>query len=249
VTIDWRAALRFVTHQPHWQRRVALGGLFMLVMPPVGWMFALGYRSLVGNRFVDGQHPFLPSWRGHFGLIARRGAASSGVILVYLAPFVVMYWLLGVRSWDLLLTHWREIGRFVAAVVIFPPVALPLLPPLYAARYEWLQFSPIEMALLIVLFFAPIAMLPAAFLQVAHHRRFGAAFNVRAAARLIARAPRAYVEGWIVSLAVSAAAVVILPLAPWLLFWSYLSISHVFLQVFAHASANGANIRVLSSEF
>lgn len=237
MTIDWRAALRFVTYQPHWQRRVAVGGLFMLLFPPVGWLLALGYRSLVGNRLVDGVQPILPPWRGHFMLIARRGAASSGVILGYLAPFVVLYWLLGVMSWDLLLTRWREIGRFIAAVVIFPPLALPALPPVYAARYEWLHFAPLEIALLIVLFFAPIALLPAAFLRVAHHRHFAAAFNVVAATRLIARAPRAYIEGWIASLAVSAAAVVILPLAPWLLFWSYLIISHMFLQVLARASA------------
>lgn len=36
---------------------------------------------------------------------------------------------------------------------------------------------------------------------------------------------------WIVSLAVAAASVAIVPLMPWLLFWSYLTISHLFLQV------------------
>ena len=235
MTIDWRAALRFVTRESHWRRRIGVGGLFMLVLPPVGWVLALGYRSLVGNRLVDGARPLLPSWRGNFGLIARRGAASSGVILGYLAPFVVLYWVLGVMSFDLARVHWREIGSFVTAVVIFPPIALPMLPPVYAARFEWLDFAPLEIALLILVFFIPIVMLPAAFLQVAHHRRFAAAFNIVAAARLIRRAPRAYVEGWIVSLAVSAAAVLILPLAPWLLFWSYLVISHVFLQVLAQS--------------
>lgn len=236
MTTDWRAALQFVTRQPQWRQRIGLGGLFLLVFPPVGWMLALGYRSLVGNRLVDGVTPILPSWRGHFGIIVLRGAASSGVILGYLAPFVVLYWVRGVMSWGLARTHWREIASFVAGVVIFPPIALPVLPPVYAACYEWLDFAPLEIALLIVLSFGPIALLPAAFLQVAQHRRFTAAFNVAAALRLIARAPRAYVEGWIVSLAVSAAAVLILPLAPWLLFCSYLVISHVFLQVLVHAN-------------
>jgi hypothetical protein len=41
---------------------------------------------------------------------------------------------------------------------------------------------------------------------------------------------------WVVSLAVSAVSVAVVPLTPWMLFWSYLVISHVFLQVLASAS-------------
>jgi hypothetical protein len=87
----------------------------------------------------------------------------------------------------------------------------------------------------VILFLGPIALLPAAFLQVARHQRFVAAFNVVAAARLVAAAPRLYVESWIVSLSVSAVALVLVPLTPWLLFWSYLVISHLFLQTLARA--------------
>ena len=81
-----------------------------------------------------------------------------------------------------------------------------------------------------------ILLLPAAFLQVARHRRFRAAFNVGEAVRLVLTAPRLYCEAWLVSLGVSAAAVLLVPLTPWLLFWSYLVISHLFLQVLGHAA-------------
>ena len=86
------------------------------------------------------------------------------------------------------------------------------MPALYAARYDWLQFSAWEIALLTVLFFGPIVLLPSAFLQVSQQRRFSAAFHVGRVARLIHAAP-------------------VVPLTPWLLFWSYLTISHLFLQV------------------
>ena len=235
-SIDWRSALRYVRADPSWRTRVAIGGLFMLILPPVGWLLALGYRSLVGNRIVDRSSPILPPWRGNLPLIFRRGAASSAVILAYLAPFFLGYWLLGVRSTGVFIHQWREVTTFATAIVVFPPLAIPTLPVVYALWYDWLQFSVLEISLLLVVFFGTIFLLPAAFLQVPRHRRFSAAFNVGEAAHLIACAPRLYVEAWIGSLGVSAVAVVILPLAPWLLFWSYLVISHLFLQVLAAAS-------------
>lgn len=235
MRIDWRAALTFVTREPAWRVRVGVGGVLMLVLPPVGWLLALGYRSVVGNRLVDGRAPILPPWRGNLGLFFRRGAASLGVILGYLAPFFVGYWLLGVRTAAAPFEHWRELGAFAAAVIVLPPVAIPALPVLYGLRYDWLQFSAAEIALLIVLSIGVILFLPAAFLQVARHRRFRAAFNVIAAVRVIAGAPRLYLEAWIVSLAVSALSVATVLLAPWMLFWSYLVITHLFLQVLGRA--------------
>jgi hypothetical protein len=236
VHIDWRGAVTYVMRDPDWKRRIGVGGLLMLVMPPIGWIIALGYRSLVGNRLVDGCSPVLPRWRGNLEVVFRRGAASSGVILGYLTPFFIAYWLLGVRTASAPLEHWREIVIFAAAVVLFPPLAIPTLPGLYALRYNWLHFSAAEISLLVVVFLAAILLLPAAFLQVAQHRRFRAAFNVSAAWRLVASVPRLYFEAWTVSLAVSAVSVLIVPLTPWMLFWSYLVISHVFLQALASAS-------------
>ena len=240
VHIDWRSALIYMTRDPAWKQRVGIGGLLMFVMPPIGWIFALGYRSLVGNRLVDGRWPVLPPWRGNFGIAFRRGTASSGVIVGYLTPFLIAYWLFGVRTADVPLDHWRELMAFAAAVAVFPPLAIPTLPVIYGVRYEWLQFSPGEISLLLILFFGTIVLLPAAFLQVARHRRFRAAFNVKAALRLISAVPRLYFEAWTVSLAISAVSVVIVPLTPWLLFWSYLVISHLFLQVLANGAERAA---------
>lgn len=235
MRIDWREALAYVTRDPAWKQRVAIGGLLILALPPLGWILALGYRSLVGNRLVDGISPVLPQWRGNLGLAMRRGSASSGVILAYLAPFLVAYWLLGVQNVRAPLDQWRELVTFASSVAAFPPLAIPALPILFAVRYDWLDFSAAEVLVLLALSLAAIALLPAAFLQVARHRRFRAAFNVLAAVRFIASVPRLYFEAWIVSLTVSAIAVAVVPLMPWLLFWSYLVISHVFLQASAAA--------------
>ncbi len=235
MQIDWRTALVYVAREPWLKRRLFIGGLLMFLVPPIGWVLALGYRSLVGNRLVDRLSPLLPSWRENFGVIFARGMASSGVLLGYFTPFLIAYWVLGLRSLDLGVDHIREVLIFAGAVVAFPPLALPALPVAYAGWYYLLNFSRAEVAFLLLLFLGAVAVLPAAFLQVPQHRRFLAAFNLIAALRLIAAVPRLYVEAWIVSLAISAGAVLVMPLAPWLLFWSYLVISHVFLQVLAAA--------------
>jgi hypothetical protein len=238
--IDWGAAVGYVARQPSWKLRVAIGGLLILVMPPVGWVLALGYRSIVGQRIVDGQYPLLPPWSRLVGTALRRGAASSGVILTYLTPFVIAYWVLGASSLGVLSTKWRELLIFVAAVVAFPPLALPGMPVLYATRYDWLQFSAGDMAVLSALFFGPIVLLPSAFLQVAQQRRFSAAFQPGRVLHLIAGAPQPYLKAWLYALAVSAVAVSLVPLMPWLLFWSYLVITHLFLQVLANQRERSA---------
>ena len=238
MRIDWREALVYVTREPGWKQRFGIGGLLMLALPPLGWTLALGYRSLVGNRLVDGVSLVLPPWRGHLGIAMRRGSASSGVIVTYLAPFLIAFWLLGVR--DHISDHRREVVTFAAWSMAFPPLAIPGLPILYAVSYEWLDFSAAKVLVLVVLALGPILLLPAAFLQIARCRRFRTAFKVIGAIRFIASTPRLYAEAWIVSLAASAIGVAIVLLTPWLLFWSYLVISHVFVQAAAGGSPNPA---------
>ena len=235
--IDWRTAVGYVIREPSWKLRVGIGGLLILLLPPVGWVLALGYRSIVGQRIVDRQYPLLPPWSGLVGSVWRRGAASSGVILTYLTPFVVTYWVLGVSSLDVMSTKSRELLVFVAAVAAFPPLALPGMPVLFATRYDWMQFSAGELAVLSALFIGPIALLPSAFLQVAQQRQFSAAFHLGRVISLIAAAPGLYLQAWIAALAMSAVAVSLVPLMPWMLFWSYLAISHLFLQVPGRVSA------------
>ena len=46
---------------------------------------------------------------------------------------------------------------FMAGVLIFPPAAIPGLPVWYARRYDWLDFSAFDVAVLVPLFAVPIA--------------------------------------------------------------------------------------------
>jgi len=238
--LDWRGALAYMTREPAWASRIALGGLFLLVMPPVGWVLALGFRSIAGQRMMAGRSPAMPRWTD-FGDIFARGAKSSGVILGYLSPALVLFLLFGARDTRVALAHSGELGAAVVAMVVFPPVAIPGLPVLAYWRWPWFTIAPMPTLVVLTLFLAAIVVLPSAFLRVAETGRYTAAFQVATAARFAWANARAYAEAWAVSLAVSAAAVIVLPLMPWLLFWSYLVILHAFLQVLWQSQPPGGS--------
>ena len=220
-----------MTRDPGWTRALLTGGTLMLILPPVGWVMALGFRSVTGERLVRGLEPPLPSWSGNVGEILTRGVKSSGVILGYLSPSIALFFVLGAGGGPQLRAHAVEIALAILAAMIFPPVVIPSLPFVASVRWPWFALDRAEILVLCLLSLTTIVLLPSAFLRVAATGRYAAAFHVRTAWHFARRHHRAYAEAWMLSLVVSAAAVLIVPLMPWLLFWSYLAILHAFLQV------------------
>lgn len=249
MTLSWKSAFTWFARDPGWQRKLALGGLFFFPFPPLGWILALGFRSLAGARLVEGIEPVLPGWRGELARAFRRGLGAEAVILAYFTPFLAAYWALGRTSWAPLAEHPVEILAFFAGIVVFPPLFLPALPLVYAQRYEWLQLSPGEAAFLLALFLATVFVLPAAFVQVSLCGRYRAAARIGAALRFIGRSFGAYCEAWCLSLLASAAAVAAGPLAPWGLFWSYLVILYTFNEVLVRSDTAEARARFAKSRY
>ena len=206
----------------------------MLFLPPVGWILALGVRSIAAIRLVDGHASPIPHLSDCYLMALRRGLAALGVIVAYLAPFLAAYWILGVDSRTTLRDHMAEFLFFMVACLAFPPLFVPTLPFVYAHRFPWLEFSSLDITVLALLFVVPVFVLPAAFSNVAIHNSFPAAFRIRAAVTGIAARPRLYLEAWLASLLISALAVLTGPAAPWALAWSYLIILHLFLDATAH---------------
>jgi hypothetical protein len=220
-----------MTRDPGWIGKVLLGGLLLLVLPPFGWVIALGFRSLTGERLTKGLQPPLPAWRGNLDDVFIRGAKASGVILTYLSPALVLYFVLGTGDIATFRGHWRDIASAILGAILFPPVVIPVMPVIAYFQWPWFTLTPAEAFVVLVLCLSAIALLPSAFLRVAATGRYAAALQPGVAARFAAAHARAYVEAWVLSLIVSAVAVLVVPLTPWLLFWSYLAILHAFLQV------------------
>ena len=180
--MDWKAALSFMTRDPDWKRKLLLGGALFYPLPPLGWILALGFRSLTGPRLVEGSEPVLPEWRGNLVTIFKRGLLAVFVILCHFSPFLACYWLFGLDSTADFTLHWREIAWFFVAIGMFPPAFLPTLPIAYALWFPWLHFSPGEMAVLAMLFVGAFFILPASFVQVGLYGNFRSAFRAVSAA-------------------------------------------------------------------
>ena len=230
MRLNLKPALTFMTRDAYWKRKLFIGGLLFFPFPPLGWIMALGFRSLTGPRVVEGKEPVLPSWSGNWLLILKRGIIAVGVILAHFSPFLICYWLFGVPADAGIADYSWELGLFIAAIALFPPLFLPTLPFAYALAFEWLTFSVAEIAALALLFIGAIFILPASFVQVGLYGDYAAAFRAGAAWRFAVRNWKLYAEAWFLSLIVSAAAVLMGPFMAWGLFWSYLVILHVFLE-------------------
>lgn len=243
MTLDWREAFTYPTRCPGGRAKIAVGGLLILLAFPVGWLMALGYRKAVAFRIVEGHEPALPGWRTTWQPALCDGLRAAGVILVYFLPFLLLYGWLALDDLATAVTHARQIALLVLAIPLALPVSLPLLPPLFAARYDWLSLSVPETAALAVLFLATTFVLPSAFLRVSLHGRFRCALELRQALGFIARAPRAYLEAWWLSLVATALAGLSGPFVPWGIFWSYLAIVHLFNQALARSETAGVRER------
>ena len=232
MTLGWKAALKFPFDDPQWAPKLFVGGLLMLICPPVGWATALGYRRAAGLRLRTGAKPPLPDWHGAWWSYFTGGVGAIGVILGYYLPFMALYTGLAFEPSLRAAAHLPEIALFFALIAVFPPLFLPVLPLLYAYVFSWVQLTPVEIVELVVLFFATAFVLPAAFVQVSVTGKFRTAFRVLQVARFIVHHPGIYCEAWTLSLMVSAIGVGAGPLAPWVLFWSYLVILHAFAEAF-----------------
>jgi hypothetical protein len=227
-SFSWRKALTFVETDPNWKLKILIGGLLFIPFPPLGWLFALGFRSVTGSRLIEGLEPVLPEWRDGPMRMLLRGLGASGVILMYLTPFFFAYWICGLSGGADLFDHWPEILVFFLLIALLPPLFLPLLTLGYPAQFGWLHFTPVEIVILIGIFAATIFIMPAVFVQVALRGGYHGALHFVDALLFIRKNLASYLNAWILSLLVSVGAIALGPFAPWGIFWSYLVILFAF---------------------
>jgi hypothetical protein len=220
-----------MTRQPGWRRDLVIGGLVLLLCPPAGWPLALGYRREVARRLVEGRTPLLPGWSSWPSLLCS-GLAAAAVILVYFAPCLSLFWALALSGWADAWSHASEIVWFLFLAPLLPPLTVPLLPLWYAYWFPWVQVTPTGWLCLGLLFAVTTFIMPAVFLQVSLYGGFRDARRLGNAIRFIWRCPVAYLRAWGISLAASAG-VLVIPIAPWMIFWSYLVIVYAFNEALA----------------
>src|SRR5262245_52797434 len=96
-----------------WRRKLFIGGLALLLFPPIGWPVALGYRKEAAFRLIGGAVPALPEWKDSWGRFLKDGFAAAGVILVYYLPFLALFWFLALDDVGVAGRHVPEIAFFL----------------------------------------------------------------------------------------------------------------------------------------
>ncbi|MCH2202161.1 MAG: DUF4013 domain-containing protein [Fuerstiella sp.] len=218
----------FVVRDPAWRKKIFFGGLLLLLLHPVGWPAALGYRKELISNLSSGTQPLLPEWRGHLVYFFIEGLKAMGVIFGYLSPlYLALLFLLlanGVRPND----YWLYAGLFFTTCTIFSTLSFP------SVLIYWTFFSegyrvPFGICLVLLAAFALIIFfIPSAFLQVSKSGRYLSAFKISAAYSTLATHFRAYVLAWYHSTLMSLSAHFALPFAPWGVVWCYLAIIYEF---------------------
>lgn len=247
LLLDWRWALTFMFGERNWSAALLRGGLILLLLPPFGWHVAMGYRRAVGMAALTGMRPLLPPLGLNCFSLFAGGFAASTVIAVYSMPSLVLFWIAGIHTASDLSQLVLPAIVFFAGVLALPPLAIPLLPPIYLHLFPDLSPSPEALAGCGLLFSATVFLLPAAFLNISRTGLVRSAYRIDRAALFIMRNPRLYCEAWALSLVATAVAILLGPFCPWGLFWSYLAILSAFNQALAISGRGGAPRSLLNS--
>jgi hypothetical protein len=227
LKLSWRKAFLFATECDGWMGKCFMGGLWILLFPPLGWLMALGYRKEIAFRLIENRLPFLPDW-SNWPRYLLDGIKAAGVIMVYFTPFLLAFWSFGTGSLSAVAAH---IGMISVSSLLIPlcvPVFLPGVPLFFALFAPWIHFELWQLAVLALLFGSALFLMPSAFGQVSLRGTFLAAFRVDRAAAAIAQNVQAYLEAWCIALIITALSFALPIIYPWGIFWSYLAGSFAF---------------------
>lgn len=229
----------FLLRDPEWRKKIFFGGLLLLLLHPIGWPAALGYRKQLISNLSAGKDPLLPEWKGNITHYFTEGLRAMGVIFGYLSPlYLALLFLLlsnGVAPGE----YWLYTAVFFCVCMIFSTLSFPSILIYWTFFSEQYQV-PIETCFALLLAFSLIIFfIPAGFLQVSMSGRYLSAFNIPAAISTLTQHFRAYVRAWYHSALMSLCGHFAIPFAPWGVVWCYLGIIFEFNSIL-HGAPVGA---------
>lgn len=115
--MDVERAIVYVFDDPDWLKKVALGGLLLLV-PVLGWLVVAGYGMRLIRRSYVGDDRTLPQW-DDFGGDAVRGLKAVLVLFVWSIPLWVVQFALFCLIFPFALLGEMESVRFSALFGLF----------------------------------------------------------------------------------------------------------------------------------
>ncbi len=225
----------FVVKDPDWRQKIFFGGLLLLLVHPIGWPVALGYRKTLISNLTSGTDPLLPTWKGNIFYFFIEGLKAMGVIFGYLSPLYLVLIYLLITNGVLPNISWLYVIFFFLACTIVSTLSFPAVlvyMTFFSTEYRIPWMISLAMFLLFVLI---IFFIPACFLQVSKSGRYRSAFNIPAAYSTLRLHFYPYCRAWYHSAIMSLVGHFALPFAPWGIFWCYLSIIFEFNSILQQA--------------
>ena len=171
----------FVVKDPHWRQKIFFGGLLILLVHPIGWPVALGYRKTLIANLASGTDPLLPDWKGNIFYFFAEGIKAMGVIFGYLSPLYAALISILLANGVHPSASWLYVAAFFVVCTIFSTLSFPAT-LLYLTFFSVGYRLPWMLSLFLLLAFVTIIFfIPACFLQVSKSGRYLSAFNVPAA--------------------------------------------------------------------
>lgn len=175
-TIDFAQPFRFVFDDPDWVRKIAVGGLFYLLMFVfVGIFFVAGYAVRLGRNVIRGDARPLPEW-DDLGEYFADGVKVFVITMVYALPLFVIW---GFAMGGMALSGAFENEEAGALVAAFSGCWM-LIMSLFALVYS--------------------IMLPSVLITFVGTGSMAEAFNVRRVMRFVVENPANYALAWLIYL-------------------------------------------------
>ncbi len=219
-----------------WVYQVLVGGLFLLLCPPLGWMLAMGYRKAFGRAYVNNikfnsNEIFKwPKWENLWPMLID-GIKVWSVIITYLSPSFIFGWGIILFRSGFGQEQCFALSLFIIACVLILPLGLPVVIFVLYNHYAWFTFSLFETIIISTIFILGVFFVPSGFVLVSLGKDFKHALPFGDGLKFVIRKPFQYCKAWCYALICCFGVLLLGPLAPFGIFWSYQISAKMFIDV------------------
>lgn len=237
-------AATFMCSQPYWAQKIHALGWCLCLIPPLGWLMALGFRKRIVLKLL---HPnTYPLSETTFTLsdyiqLLRDGFCALVVMSIYFIPTLGLSWFLGaVQSQMSTGEIFLGFIKYTIASLSFPPLTLGGVNLYYQAYLPEFYLSSVQGMLIISLFILTTFILPLGYMQIGKRGKWRDALNLSQVLTTFLSKPQGYLCAWRDSLRLTLSAFTLGVHIPWGIIWTYQGIVWLFNQLQAEQFPNSS---------
>ena len=230
--------------QPYWAQKVRALGWCLCLVPPLGWLMALGFRKqIVFNLLNPNTYPLSETTftLSDYLQLLQDGFCALVVMSIYFIPTLGLSWFLGAVQPQMTTSEiFLGFIKYTVASLSFPPLTLGGVNLYYQAYLPEFYLSTVEGILIIILFMLTTFILPLGYMQIGKRGKWRDAFNLFQLLTTFLSKPKGYLCAWRDSLKLTLSAFTLGLHTPWGIIWSYQGIVWLFNRLQAEQFPNSS---------